>query len=116
LQVVTAIWPSYARLPNHLPASAGFTTKQMVSYVIYHCFQTPCLFIRPHKLKYLFRVKVVLLPPMIIATVIWLAVKAGGGDDFFHRPAQIHGAARAWQWLAGMTSVTGRLRHFLPQG
>ncbi|KAK5230387.1 hypothetical protein LTR47_007803 [Exophiala xenobiotica] len=44
---------------------------------------------------------------MIIAMVIWLAVKAGGGDEFFHRPAQIHGAARAWKWLAGMTSVTG---------
>jgi NCS1 family nucleobase:cation symporter-1 len=47
---------------------------------------------------------------MIIAMVIWLAVKAGGGDEFFHRPAQIHGAARAWQWLAGMTSVTGMPR------
>ncbi|KAK7883528.1 hypothetical protein LTR67_011104 [Exophiala xenobiotica] len=42
-----------------------------------------------------------------IAMVIWLAVKGRGGDEFFHRPAQIHGAARAWQWLAGMTSVTG---------
>lgn len=66
------------------------------------------MFVRPHKLKYHFRVKVALLPPKILAMVIWLAVRPGDGDEFFHLSAKLYGAARAWQWLEGMTSVTGK--------
>jgi NCS1 family nucleobase:cation symporter-1 len=38
---------------------------------------------------------------------IWIACKAHGGNEFFYQPPRIHGAARAWQWLSAMTSVTG---------
>lgn len=79
----------------------------MVSYVVYHALQFPFLFIRPHKLKYLFRAKVILLPPVVIGMTAWISAQAGGGDGFFHEPPRIHGAERAWQWLSGMTSVTG---------
>jgi len=106
-QVITCLWPSYAHLPNHLPASARITTKGMCSYVIFHAVQFPFLWVPPQKLKYLFRVKVVLLPPVVIGTAIYLAVKAHGGNEFFYEPARLQGSARAWQWLSGMTSVTG---------
>jgi hypothetical protein len=33
--MLTAIWPSFATLPNHLPASAGLTTAGMISYFLY---------------------------------------------------------------------------------
>lgn len=39
--VITAIWPSYAALANHLPVSAGITTQGMVSYLIYWLIQFP---------------------------------------------------------------------------
>ncbi|KAJ5093178.1 NCS1 allantoate transporter [Penicillium angulare] len=105
--VITAIWPSYSKLPNHLPSSAGITTQGMISYIVYHVFQLPFLFIRPHKLKHLFLVKVIFLPPVVIGMAVWISVKANGANDFFNQPAQLHGSARAWQWISGMTSVTG---------
>lgn len=105
--MLTAIWPSFARLPNHLPASADITTSGMVAYFLYHLVQLPFLFVPPYKLKYLFVAKMIILPPMIIAMTIYLAVKAGGASEFYHAPPRLHGSARAWQWLSGMTSVTG---------
>ncbi|GKT42962.1 putative permease [Colletotrichum spaethianum] len=39
--------------------------------------------------------------------VIWVAVRAGGGGDFFHAPSQVHGSERAWLWLSSLTSVIG---------
>ncbi|KAI1829225.1 hypothetical protein DTO006G1_9815 [Penicillium roqueforti] len=105
--VILAIWPSYASLPNHLPESARITTQGMTSYIIYHTLQLPFLFIRPHKLKTLFLIKLFVLPPVILGMAIWISVKGGGGNDFFYQPPRLHGSARAWQWLSGMTSVTG---------
>ncbi|QKX64800.1 uncharacterized protein TRUGW13939_11976 [Talaromyces rugulosus] len=105
--IITAIWPSYANLPNHLPASAAITTQGMVSYVIYHILQAPFLFIPTHKLQYMFIFKSVLVPPMALAMVIWISVKAGGGTELFHTPSTVHGSQRAWLWLMNMTSITG---------
>lgn len=79
----------------------------MVSYVVYHALQFPFLFVPPHKLKYLFRIKVVLLAPVVAGMAIWIAAKAHGRNGFFYQPSQLHGSERAWQWLSGMTSVTG---------
>ena len=32
--MITAIWPSFVRLPNHIPADQGITTAQMVSFFL----------------------------------------------------------------------------------
>lgn len=94
----------------------------MISYFIYHCFQTPFLLIPSHKLKYeikllspkhsdtsrwMFLAKTILVPPMAISMVVYLAVKAGTGSDFFNTPATVSGSERAWLWLSSMTAVTG---------
>ncbi|KAH7084614.1 uracil permease [Paraphoma chrysanthemicola] len=105
--MLTAIWPSFATLPNHLPASAGLTTAGMISYFIYWLIQFPMLLIPTHKLQYLFWVKTVLTPPVAIGMTIWVALKAGGNGAFFNRPSQVHGSERVWLWLSSMTSVTG---------
>jgi NCS1 family nucleobase:cation symporter-1 len=112
--IITAIWPNYAKLPNRLPASAAITTQGMISYVIYHVVQTPFLFIPTHKLHYMFIFKSTLVPPMALAMVIWISVKAGGGSAMFHEPSTVHGTDRAWLWLMNMTSITGIFVSILP--
>jgi NCS1 family nucleobase:cation symporter-1 len=64
--MLTAVWPSFATLPNHLPASAGLTTAGMISYFFYWLIQLPLLLIPTHKLQYMFWVKTVLMPPVAI--------------------------------------------------
>ncbi|KAI0181859.1 uracil permease [Hypoxylon sp. FL1284] len=105
--IVTAVWPSYARLPNALPASAGTTTQGLLSYFIYWCIQLPLLLIPSHRLQYLFWAKTALVTPTALAMVVWITVKAGGGAEFFYEPATVSGSTRAWLWLANLTSVTG---------
>ncbi|KUL88834.1 hypothetical protein ZTR_03414 [Talaromyces verruculosus] len=55
---------------------------------------------------YMFIFKSALVPPMALAMVIWISVKAGGGSDLFHAPPAVHGSERAWLWLINMTSIT----------
>ncbi|KAK8006149.1 hypothetical protein PG991_012446 [Apiospora marii] len=105
--ILTAIWPSYARFPNHLPESAGTTSQGLLSYFVYWCIQFPLLLIPTHKLQRMFWVKTVLVPPMAVAMVVWITVRAGGQGEFFYAPATVSGSKRAWLWLSNLTSVTG---------
>ena len=106
-QMITAIWPSYAHVHNSLPASAGITTKGLISYFIYHCLQTPFLFIRTEKLKWMFLAKTILVPPMALGMVIYLAVAAREAPSFWKQESTVTGTTRAWLWLSSMTSITG---------
>ncbi|KAH8894284.1 NCS1 allantoate transporter [Thozetella sp. PMI_491] len=106
-QILIALWPSYAQVPNHLPASAGITTQGMCAYFLYWLLQLPLLLIPTHRLQYLFWLKTALVTPMAIAMVIWISVQAGGAGDFFYAPATVSGSTRAWLWLSSLTSVTG---------
>jgi NCS1 family nucleobase:cation symporter-1 len=105
--MITAIWPSYALLHNSLPASAGITTKGMISYFIYHVVQTPFLLIPTEKLKWMFLLKTTLVPPMALGMVIYLGVAARGEPDFWSQKATVTGSTRAWLWLSSLTSITG---------
>ncbi|KAH7393563.1 NCS1 allantoate transporter [Cadophora sp. MPI-SDFR-AT-0126] len=106
-QMITAIWPSYAHLHNALPASAGITSKGLISYFLYHVVQTPFLFIRTEKLKWMFLAKTILVPPMALSMVIYLAVAAKDAPDFWNQKSEVTGSTRAWLWLSSMTSITG---------
>lgn len=105
--VITAIWPSYASLTNHLPKSAGITTQGMVSYFLYWLLQLPFLLIPTHRPQYMFWAKTVLVIPTALAMIIWVAINARSGGDFFNQPPTVHGSERAWLWLSSLTSVTG---------
>ncbi|SPO07171.1 related to uracil permease [Cephalotrichum gorgonifer] len=105
--IILAIWPSYANIPNHLPARIGVTPQGMCSYLIYWLLQFPLLLVPTHKLQYMFNVKAVLTLPMALAMVIWISVKAGGGGQFFSAPATVSGSTRSWLRLSSLTSVTG---------
>lgn len=106
--VITAIWPSFVRLPNHMPASSGTSTQMMVSYLIYNIIQFPLLLIPTHKLQWLFLAKAILVPPVVVAMTIWCCLKASGGAaSVFAISATVSGSEKAWLWLATMTSVTG---------
>ena len=102
--MLTAIWPSYANLPNHLPESAGITSQGMVSYFLYWLLQLPFMLIPTHKLQYMFWVKTVLTLPMAMGMVIWISVRAGGNGAFFYAPSKVQGAERAWLWIANLVS------------
>ncbi|SMR58309.1 unnamed protein product [Zymoseptoria tritici ST99CH_1E4] len=104
-QMIRAIWPSYLNIPNHLPASAGITTQQMLSHFLFWSVQFPILLIAPHKLKWFFVFKVVVTLTVSTATVIAMCAKAGGSGEIWNQAYEVDGSARSWLTLYSMMSV-----------
>lgn len=105
--MLSAIWPSYSKIPNHMAADAGITTVGMVSYFLFWIIQLPLLLIPPTKLRYLFIIKLIAAPITAIATMAWCVHKAGGGGEIFKLKGTVSGSTKAYLWLSCMSSVTG---------
>ena len=112
--MLKAIWPSTARIPNHLPESANITTvgkytrkryrltfTEFISlvgimcYFLYWLIQLPFLLVSPHKIRYLFIAKAILAPATGLSMMIWGFVRTGGGPMFEQR-ATLSGSALSW--------------------
>lgn len=106
-QIIRAIWPSYLNIPNHIPASAGITTQELVSHFLFWSIQFPLLLIPPYKLRYFFVFKSVIVVVVGVATVIAMAVKAHGAGAIWEQPTRVTGSAKAWLILSSMSSITG---------
>jgi NCS1 family nucleobase:cation symporter-1 len=106
-QVIRAIWPSYLDIPNHLPASAGITTQEMVSHFLFWSIQFPILLIPPHKLRWFFVFKTVIVLAAAAGTVIGMTQMANGAGDIWDQKPTVHGSTRAWLILSSMSSMTG---------
>jgi nucleobase:cation symporter-1, NCS1 family len=104
-QIIRAIWPSYLDIPNNLPASAGITTQQMISHFIFWSVQFPILLISPHKLKWFFVAKAVVVLSAAFATVIGMTQLAGGAGDIWNQQPTVHGATKAWLIVSSMSSM-----------
>jgi len=105
--MLTAIWPSYANVQNHIPSGQGITTQGMISYFLFWIIQLPLLLIPPTKLRYLFLVKLVAAPVAALATMGWCVHKAGGSGNIFALKATVSGSQKAYLFLSSMSSVTG---------
>ncbi|KAM3083987.1 hypothetical protein ACMFMG_001908 [Clarireedia jacksonii] len=105
--MILAIWPSYANVPNHIPASQGITTQGMISYFLFWIIQLPLLLIPPTRLRYLFITKLVAAPVAALATMGWCVHKAGGSGSIFDLEPRVSGSTKAWLWLSCMSAVTG---------
>ena len=84
-QVIRAIRPSYLNIPTHLPGSAGITTQQMISHFLFWSVQFPVLLISPHKLRWFFVTKAVLVVTAVTGTVIGMACLANGTGGIWHQ-------------------------------
>ncbi|OJD11230.1 hypothetical protein AJ78_07957 [Emergomyces pasteurianus Ep9510] len=105
--MIGAIWPSFLRLPNHIPADQGISTNGMVGYFIFFVIQFPFLFMHPNDLRWLFMAKSVLVPIAWIAMLIWAFTSTDGSSEIFHQRPSISGSAYSWAFLASLTSVIG---------
>lgn len=106
-QVIRAIWPSYLDIPNHLPASAGITTQQMLSHFIFWSVQFPILLIPPHKLRWFFVAKTFIVLTAAAGTVIGMTQLANGTGEIWDQQPTVTGWTRSWLIVSSMSSMTG---------
>ncbi|KAI1842529.1 hypothetical protein JX265_012659 [Neoarthrinium moseri] len=105
--MLTAIWPSYARIPNQLPASAGITSQGLLSHFLFWSIQLPFLTIQPHKLKWFFVFKAFVTITAAVGTTIAVCTMAGGSGDIWNQTPTVSGWTRSWLIVSTLTSQTG---------
>ncbi|KAF2724789.1 hypothetical protein K431DRAFT_281739 [Polychaeton citri CBS 116435] len=108
--LLTAIWPSFAKIPNHIPESEGIYTNGMIAFLLYFLLQLPFLCIPYTKVQYFFGMK------SIIAPIIFLAVfgdtlhKAGGtisNSTVISQGPSAAGSALVWAFFGNLNGVLG---------
>ncbi|KAH7909872.1 permease for cytosine/purines, uracil, thiamine, allantoin-domain-containing protein [Hygrophoropsis aurantiaca] len=104
-QMLKAIWPSIANMPNHLPASSNTTTVGMMCFLLYWILQLPFMLLSPQRIRYLFMVKGAIVPFAWLAMVIWAFKKVPPSVGLFSQHTALEGSELAWAWLTALNSV-----------
>ncbi|KAK4939423.1 hypothetical protein LTR10_020320 [Elasticomyces elasticus] len=106
---ITAIWPSFANFPNHLPENAGITSASLLCFMLYWIFQTilACMPIR--KLRLLFLIKGIIVPPTFAALFLWGAIVTHGGGPLVTGPTKMTSPYMntAYSALTALNSIIG---------
>lgn len=104
--MLCAIWPSFKTFPNTLPASAHVTSAELLTFFIFYIIQLPLLYVHISKLRYLFMVKIILMPIFGIALFAWAVHTADGFGPVFSKPTKItNGMPAAAVFFSAMTSA-----------
>ncbi|KAK4704374.1 nucleobase:cation symporter-1, NCS1 family, partial [Phenoliferia sp. Uapishka_3] len=121
--MLCAIWPQFKHFPNHLPPDAHVTSSLLLCFFIFYIVrrfqallltpdtyeidqvQLPLLWIHISKLRYLFMVKIVLMPIFGFVLFGW-AVGRGGFGPVWSKPTKIlDGRPVAVVFFSAMTSA-----------
>lgn len=108
--LLTAIWPSFGRIPNHIPLSEGIDTKGMVGFFLYFLLQLPFLCIPYTKVQYFFAFKSVIAPIIFLAVFGDTLRRAGGtisNSTVITQGTTVGGSALAWAFFANLNGVLG---------
>lgn len=77
--MLTAVFGTgFTRIPNGISESVGFTTQQMLAFLLFWLVHVPFTLLRPNKLGWVFTVKMCTIPPVYIGLLIFCMVTTGG--------------------------------------
>lgn len=65
------------------------------------------MFVSPQRIRWLFFVKALVVPPTWLAMLIWAAVKVPTSQGLFGEHAQTSGSNFSWAWLSALNSALG---------
>ncbi|KIY70353.1 putative allantoin permease [Cylindrobasidium torrendii FP15055 ss-10] len=98
----------FTELTNHIPEKAGVTSQQMVGIFVFWIATLPFLYIKPHNTRYLWVIKVALLPPAVIGLFIYCMRLSPGGAATFAATKHYTGSKLAWTMLSLINSAMGK--------
>ncbi|KAL5114950.1 hypothetical protein ACEQ8H_007197 [Pleosporales sp. CAS-2024a] len=108
--LLTAIWPSFAHIPNHVLAGQGLDTKGFVAFLLYFLLQLPFLCIPYTKVQYFFGFKSIIAPIIFLAIFGHTLHKARGTISksiIITEGVTVHGSVLAWSFFSNLNSVLG---------
>ncbi|KAI0624099.1 FUI1 Cytosine-uracil-thiamine-allantoin permease [Pyrenophora tritici-repentis] len=106
---IEAIWPSFITFPNHLPESAGIDSAGLLCFFLYWFLQTGLAIMPISKLRVLFWVKAIIVPPTFLALFIWAVVVTKGGGPLIKGKVELTSTymKTTYSALSGLNAVMG---------
>ncbi|KAK4948062.1 hypothetical protein LTR10_013116 [Elasticomyces elasticus] len=88
--MLEAIWPSFAHWHmNSLPASADITAPDLLCFALFWLASFPLLFVPLSSLRWLFAVKIAIMPFFYVALFTWALTAGNGVGPLFSIPNKI---------------------------
>jgi nucleobase:cation symporter-1, NCS1 family len=116
--LLTAIWPSFKNIPNHIPEDEGITSAGMIGFLLYFLLQIPFLCIpytkvclasvvqwdpsNKQQVQYFFAFKSFIAPIVFFAVFGDTLRRAGGtisNSTVISTGTTIHGSTLAWAFF-----------------
>ena len=76
-------------------------------YFVYWTLQLPFMLVSPHKIRWLFLAKALIVPPALLALLIWAFVKVPSSKGLFTLHATSTGSDFSWAYLSALNAVFG---------
>ncbi|PWZ03715.1 NCS1 nucleoside transporter family [Testicularia cyperi] len=107
--VLRSMIPSYNNIPNGLPASAGVTTRDFLSFFLFSLFSLPLVCLHPSQVRFFFNLKSVVVPIAAFAFFGWSIADAKGLGPIVKQPATLRGSEFGWQFTASLMSCISNM-------
>lgn len=91
-----AIFPSIARLPNHMSASSAMDSANMIGFFLFWLLLSSILFLAVPKWRFLIYIKLIAYIISSCAMLAMSIVHAGGVGNILTAKPTVHGTERVW--------------------
>lgn len=106
--ILSAIFPTFHRMPNTLPLSANLTTQRLVGWVVYNLITAPLLWIPPEKTRRLLFGMNLVSFITLLSMMIYLLSAAHGAGPLLSAPSTAQSSSElGWAIMQGITTVIG---------
>jgi cytosine/uracil/thiamine/allantoin permease len=75
---IEAIWPSFINFPNHFPKDGPITSAGLLCFFLYWFIQSALSLMPIEKLRILFLIKGIVVPPTFVALFLWAVIVTKG--------------------------------------
>lgn len=107
---LTAIWPSFANIPNTLSSGTPTTTSEMTGFIIFWLISVPFLWLRPENFKRPFQFISIYCGFGMLSMMIWSLSVAKGVGPVFTTGQSLPASNRwnaSWLIMAGINQGIG---------
>lgn len=112
--MIEAIWPSFTTWhTSSIPASAGIDAPGILSFTIFWLLSLPLLYLSIPTLRWLFLVKIILVPFIWVALFTWAMTAADGFGPLLTMPSKVeNGLSVGYAFFYGITAASSSANTF----
>jgi hypothetical protein len=106
--LLEAIFPSFMRMENTLPASAAITTKDLIGFLVFSAIYTPILWIiKPQQLRLGLYLAFIMTFATFVGIMPWALVANGGPGELIAPVIPITTSQKAFRFIQCVSSISG---------